>query len=81
MVILTHKMDENIFGIIFILTAAKNHNNNFADSPLGPDYYSSSNASLTAFSNQHCYSIIKKSEKCLIMYIEAFGHDRQNIVQ
>ena len=33
----------NIFGIIFILMAVKNHTTNFADSSFGPDYYSSSN--------------------------------------
>ena len=41
MVILTPKMVENIIGIIFILTAVKNYTSNFADSPFGPDYYSS----------------------------------------
>ena len=37
-----------IFEIICILTAAKKHTRNFADSHFGPDYRSSSNASLTA---------------------------------
>ena len=36
MVILTPKMVTNIFGITFIITAAKNHTSNFADSPFGP---------------------------------------------
>ena len=57
MVFLAPKMVGNIFDIIFILTAAKNYTSNFADSPFGPDYCSSSNASLTAPSNQHYYSM------------------------
>ena len=36
------------FENIFILMAAKNYTSNFADSPFGPDYCSSSNASLTS---------------------------------
>ena len=57
MVIFTPIMAENIFEIIFILTAAKNHTSNFADGPFGSDYCSSSNASLTAPSNQHYFSM------------------------
>ena len=57
MVIFTPKMVKNIFEIIFILTAAKNHTSNFADSPFGPDYCSSLNVSLTATSNQINYSM------------------------
>ena len=45
--ILTPQMIENIFEIIFILTAVKNYTSNYADSPFGPDYCSSSNASIT----------------------------------
>ena len=33
---LTPKMVKNIFGIIFMLTAVKNHTSNYADSPFGP---------------------------------------------
>ena len=36
MMILTPKMVENIFGIVFILTAAKNYTSNFADSLFDP---------------------------------------------
>ena len=36
------KMVGNIFEIICIFTAAKNHTNNFADTPFGPDYCTSS---------------------------------------
>ena len=56
MVIFTPKMAENIFEIIFILMAAKNHTSNFADRPFGHCYYSSSIASLTAPCNLHYYS-------------------------
>ena len=38
---------------MFILTAAKNHTSNFADRTVGPDYCTSSNASLTAPSNRN----------------------------
>ena len=48
MVILNHNMVENIFKIIFILTATKKRTCNFADIPFGPVYSSSTNASLTA---------------------------------
>ena len=57
MVIFTPKMDENIFEIIFILTAAKTHTSNFADSPFGPDYCSSLNVSLTEPSNKYYNSM------------------------
>ena len=40
-------MVENIFGIVFILMAAKNYTRNFSDTPFDPDYYTSSEASLT----------------------------------
>ena len=43
---------QNILGIICILKASKNYTNNFSDSPFGPDYCTSSKASLTATSNQ-----------------------------
>ena len=36
--ILTPKMVENIFEIICIFTAAKNHISNFVDTPFDPDY-------------------------------------------
>ena len=42
------------------LTAAKNHIKNFSDRPFGPHYCSSSNASLTAPSNLHYYSMYLK---------------------
>ena len=41
---LNPKMDE----IIFILAAAKNCTSYFSDTPFGPDYYTSSKASITA---------------------------------
>ena len=43
MMILTSKMAKNISGISFILTAAKNYNSNFADSPFWRNYCSYAN--------------------------------------
>ena len=58
LVILTPKMVEYIFKIIFILTAAKNYTSNLLDTPFGPDYCTSSNASLTATSNSSYFQNI-----------------------
>ena len=77
MVILTPKMVEHIIGIIFILTAVKNYTSNFADSPFGPDYCSFSNASFTAPSNQHYYSMYFQniSNNCRFFRFD-FNQDR-----
>ena len=53
--ILTPKKVKNIFEIIFILTAAKIYTGNFADSPFGTDYCSSSNESINAPSNKQYF--------------------------
>ena len=60
------KMVENIFGIVFILTAAKNYTSNFVDSYFGPDYCSSSNASVTAPSNQFYFQYIFKTFQIIV---------------
>ena len=53
-------MVKNIFEFIFILMAVKNYTSNFADRPFGPDYCSSSDASLTAPSIRHYFQCICK---------------------
>ena len=63
---LTPKMVENIFRIIYILTAAKNYTRNFSDTPLGPDYCTSSKASLTGPSNQPYF-------QCIFKIFQTFG--------
>ena len=63
---MTPKMDENEFEIICILMAAKNYTSNFSDTPFGHDHCTSSNAFLTASSNQPDFSMYfpKKSKFC-----------------
>ena len=66
MVILNSKMVKSKFGIIFILTAVKNYNSNFADSPFGPDYCSSSIASITAPSISNIIQCIFKIYQIIV---------------
>ena len=61
---LTPKMVENIFGILCILTVAKNNTSNFPDTPFGPYYCTK--AFLTAPSNQIYF-------QCIFKIFQAFG--------
>ena len=70
MVILTPKKVENIF----VLTAAKNHTGNFADSPFGPAYCSSSNASLTAPSISTIIQCIFKTFQIIVNFSNFVFH-------
>ena len=54
--------------IIFILMAAKIHTSNFAGCPFGPDYFLSSNASLTATSISTIFQCIFKIFQIIVNF-------------